>query len=207
MPGAGVEHERRRLAVVRDGDARGVAAVAGELRPGGGGRPPHPEEVDLHQAVAGPPAGGPRPTSASTAWSSRRPTGPATVHGVTARRVAVRRPPSSTARSPSRAPGPSSASVSPSTSTPSTPSSSRKSSSASLALLGEAAARLDLADLGLLAAHDHLRGQRAARARSRPRSRAPASPRRPTGCLPNALRYHSLKSVRPVLADQRAVVA
>ena len=50
-PGPRVQHEGGPLAVGRDGHARGVAAVADELRPGGRGRPPHPQEVELHQAL------------------------------------------------------------------------------------------------------------------------------------------------------------
>ena len=62
----------------------------------------------------------------------------ATRQAVTARNDEVRRPPSSTARSPRTAPGPSSAIGSPSTSTGSTPSSRRNSSAPGLPLLDEA---------------------------------------------------------------------
>ena len=66
-----------------------------------------------------------RASSARASRSIRSPGTAATRQGVTARRVAVRRPPSSRATSPTTAPGPSSVTVTPSISTASSPSNSR----------------------------------------------------------------------------------
>src|SRR5688572_9760943 len=125
-----IENQRRRAVIVSDCDAGGVSSHVVEVRPYGGCRPACTTDPDAHDQASSLrwPV-----DNASSAWRSICALATAaTLHGVMARRVDVRRPPSSAARSPTTAPGPSSATIVPSTSTDNTPSSKRNSSSPSV---------------------------------------------------------------------------
>ena len=132
--------------------------------------------------------------------SIRSPDAHATVHRVTARSVEVRNPPSITARSPSRAPGPSSATGSPSTSTASTPSSSRNISSPGVPCSVRSLPFFTLRTSGFspafITCSDSVRSSAVSTAvTSAGESASPHGE-----CLPNALRYHFLNSITPVFA-------
>ena len=151
QPGAGVEDERR------GGTRRGrwrrttCARRRGRTRPRAQGSSPAPRRSVTRTSAAGdssrPRADGPA-TERARASRSRllggRPPPPCT--RVTARRVDVRRPPSSAARSPNTAPGPSWPSSTPSTSTLEHTVEQQEESSPGLALRDEHVAAVELAD-------------------------------------------------------------
>ncbi len=85
----------------------GVAADLGELVPRRRGRAPHTQQGQrtLRNRAPATRAGGRAPARPAPRVRSDRPRAAATRTGVRARRVEVRRPPSSTARSPTTAPG------------------------------------------------------------------------------------------------------
>ena len=112
------------VVVGRERDARGVAAVPDELRSRRRGRAAdaaqlYPHRSSLPDRLRG---GAPRPAPPERTASNCAADTDATRHAVTAISVDVRTPPSRCARSPSSAPGPYSASHSPSRSTRITPS-------------------------------------------------------------------------------------
>ena len=125
--GTCVENQRRKGVILADRDARRMAAHVVELRTDRGSRSTRTAYPYVHDQASS--RRWPADNASSASRSICALATAAILHGVIARRVDVRRPPSSAARSPTTAPGPSSASTEPSTSTASTPSSNKNSSS------------------------------------------------------------------------------